>query len=83
MILKLEIILSVVSYEMKNITFYEKHLKFTKNNTFNNVFCDTIFSRYRFLPTFQTFLDVHESWLIFLGQISSKTLLFLILKVKF
>ena len=38
MILKLEIILSVVSYERKNITFNEKRLKLTKNNTFNNAF---------------------------------------------
>ena len=29
---------SVVSYERKNITFYEKHLKLTKNNTFNKFF---------------------------------------------
>ena len=27
----------------KNIIFYEKNLKLAKNNTFNNVFCNTIF----------------------------------------
>ena len=37
MILRLEMILSVVSYERKNI-IHEKNLKLTKNNTFNNVF---------------------------------------------
>ena len=30
--------LSVVSYERKKIIDYEKNLKLTKNNTFNNVF---------------------------------------------
>ena len=34
MILTLEIILSGLSYERKDITFCEKNLKFTKNNTF-------------------------------------------------
>ena len=34
MILRLEIILSVVSYERKKM-FYEKNLKFMKNITFN------------------------------------------------
>ena len=53
MILKLEIIFTVVTYE-KNIMFYKKHLKLTKNNTFNGVFCNRIFSYYRFLTTFQS-----------------------------
>ena len=47
---KHEIILSVVFYERKNIIFYERNLKFTKNNTFNNIICDTIFLYQRFLP---------------------------------
>ena len=38
MILKVEIILSIISYERKYIIFYEKNLKLTKNSTFNNVF---------------------------------------------
>ena len=37
MILRLEMILSVVSYEKKNIIFYEKNLKPTTNNTFNDL----------------------------------------------
>ena len=36
MILRLEMILSIVSYERKNMFFYEKHSKLTKNNTFND-----------------------------------------------
>ena len=52
MILKLDMILSVVSYEIKNI-FYERNLRLTKNNTFNNAFGKRIFSYYRFLPIFQ------------------------------
>ena len=38
MILRFEMILLVVSYKKKNIIFYEKNPKLTKNNTFNNVF---------------------------------------------
>ena len=36
MILRLEMILSGVFYERKNIIFYEKNLKLRKNNTFNS-----------------------------------------------
>ena len=36
MILRLEMILSVMSYGRKNIIFYEQNLKLTENNTFNN-----------------------------------------------
>ena len=36
MILRLEMIL-VVSYERRNISYYEKHLKVIKYNTFDNV----------------------------------------------
>ena len=36
MLLRLEIILSVMSYERKNIIFHEKNLKVTKNNTIND-----------------------------------------------
>ena len=53
MILRLEMILSIVSYERKNIFFYEKHLKLTINNTFDNSFYDRIYPYYRFLPIFQ------------------------------
>ena len=42
MISRLEIILSIVSYERKKIISYEKEFKFTKNNTFNNVFYNRI-----------------------------------------
>ena len=51
MTLRVEI-LSFVSYERKNIIIYGKNDKFTKHNTFNNVFCNRIFCYYRFLPNF-------------------------------
>ena len=35
MVLRLEIILSVVSYEIMNMIFYGKNKKLTKNDTFN------------------------------------------------
>ena len=38
MILRLEIILLLVSYERKPIIFYEKHLRLMENNTLNNYF---------------------------------------------
>ena len=44
MILRLEMILLVVFYERKNVIFYEKYLKVTKNNTFNNYLLKIIFS---------------------------------------
>ena len=37
MILRLDSLLSVASYKRKNINFYEKTSKLTKNNTFDNV----------------------------------------------
>ena len=40
--LKFEMIFSIMSYERKNIIFYEKNLKATKNNTFINVFYNRI-----------------------------------------
>ena len=52
MILRLEMITSVVSYEKKNI-FHERNLKLTKNTIFNDVFCNRIFPYCRFLPIFQ------------------------------
>ena len=42
-ILRLEMILSVISYERKNVIFYEKNFKLTKSNTFNNVFGNQFF----------------------------------------
>ena len=42
MILKVEIILLAVFYERKNIILYVKNLKLTKNNTFNNAFCNIV-----------------------------------------
>ena len=82
MILRLEMILSLVSLQ-KNIVSYENNPKHTKNNTFNNVFCNRIFPYYRFLPIVKKLLDFHQSWLIFSGIIFSKTLMFSILKLKF
>ena len=49
MILRFEMISSVVSYERKNI-LHTKNLKLTKNNTFNNVFCNRIFPYFCFAP---------------------------------
>ena len=56
MILRLEMILLVVSYERKNIIFYEKNLKCTKNNNFNIVFLNIIFPYYHFLQFFKKFI---------------------------
>ena len=75
MILRFEMLSSVVSYERKNISFYEKNFKLTKNNTFD-VFCNR---------------SLHKLWLIFSGKILFRThtpnlklsILFPILKVKF
>ena len=72
MILRLEVILSVASYE-KNL----------KNLTFKNYFCNRIFPYCRFLPIFEKLFDIYKSWLIFLRKIFFTTLLFPILKVKF
>ena len=44
MSLRIEMILSIVFHERKNIIFYEKNLIFMKNDTFNNVFCNKFFS---------------------------------------
>ena len=52
MILRLEI-LSIMSYRRKKIYFLENYLKLTKNNTFYNVFCNIIFSCYRFLSFYK------------------------------
>ena len=57
--------LSVVTYKRKNIIFYEKNLKHTKNNTVNNDFANRIFPCYCFLPIFYKLLYYHESELIF------------------
>ena len=65
----------------KNI-FHERNLNFTKNNAFNDVFCDRTFPYYRFSKHFLKRLDFHESWLIFSGKIFSTTLLFPIFKIK-
>ena len=81
MILRLEIILLVVSYKWKNIIFHEENFKLTKNNTFNDVFCNRSFPYYRSLLIIQKLLGFHESWIIFLR--SSKILLFSILKMKY
>ena len=75
MTLRLEMILSYVSYGRKNITFYEKNIKLTKNDTLNNVFCNRIFPYYRLLTIF-------FKWcFIFLGKIFSTNLLFHILNL--
>ena len=43
MIMRLEMILTVVSHEKKNIILLLKNVILTKNNTFNNVICNRIF----------------------------------------
>ena len=50
MIFKLKMLLSAMTNERKNIIFYTKNVKFTKNKTFNNFFCNRTFSYYRYLP---------------------------------
>ena len=52
MILRLEMVLSVVSDGRKNIIFYEKNSKLKKSNTFINVSCNRIYP-YHFLLIFQ------------------------------
>ena len=52
MFLRLEIVLSAVSYERKNIIFYENKFNLAENNTCNNVVCNRISPYYRFLPIF-------------------------------
>ena len=64
-ILRFEMILSVMSYERKNIIFYGRNLKFTKKNTFDHFFVIEFFSYYRFIQIFQKSLDFHKLWLIF------------------
>ena len=68
MILKLEMILLVVSYEKINIFFHEKNLKVTKNNTLNNVFCNRIFPYKRFLPIFKNGWVFINEGLFFQGK---------------
>ena len=65
MILRVKMILTVVSYERKNMIFCGKNIKITKYNIFNNVFCNRIFPYYRFLPIFKKWLGFHKSRLIF------------------
>ena len=57
MILKLEIILSDVSYERKKITFSGKKLKLTNSDTFNNVFYNRISPILKELFTITIFQD--------------------------
>ena len=77
MILRFEMILSVVSYERNNIIFHEKSLKLPKNNNFNNVFCNRIFLHY-LLTKFLEFFMKPFFWKIFYT-----TLVFPISKVKY
>ena len=81
MILRLKMILSVFSYERKTFFFMEK-FETSKNNTFNNFFCNRIFLYYRLLQIFQKLLNFYKSWLIFLRKIFSMTLLFTIMIIK-
>ena len=60
----------ITSLMKKNIIFYEKNSKLTKNITFNKVFCNGIFPHHRFLPIFKKWLDFHKKR-IYLGKISS------------
>ena len=75
-ILRLEMILSVINYEIKDI-FYQKNFKLTKNNTFKNVFCKRFFPNYRFLSIFYKLLDFYTLFFqIFSGEIFSTSLPF-------
>ena len=66
-------ILSIVSYERKNIIFYDKNLKLRKNNYFNNVFCNQTFSYCCFLSIFKKCFNFDQSRLIFSGKTFSTT----------
>ena len=53
-------ILSVVSFERKNIIFYKKNFKHTKNNTINNTFVIEFFltiSSYQFFKNYYIFIN--------------------------
>ena len=64
-------ILFVVSYERENIFFYEKNFKLTENNNPNNIFCNQIFSFYRFLLIFKIYWIFMNHGLFFSRRISS------------
>ena len=60
MILRHEIILSVMYYERKIIIFYGKNFKLTKNHTFNNFFGIDFFltsASYQFLKNNWNFMN--------------------------
>ena len=63
-----EMILLAVSYERKNIIFYEKNLKLTKHNTFNNVFYNRIFPYNFLLPIFLKMIELSSIISYFLGE---------------
>ena len=73
--------ISVLSYERRNIIFYDKNLKLWKSNYCNNVFCNWTFSYYRFLPICKKNFNFVKSWPIFSRIPFSTTLLNLILKI--
>ena len=59
MILRHEIILSVVPYERKNVIYHEKNSKLTKINVFNDVVCNRIFfviGSYKFFKNYWIFI---------------------------
>ena len=56
----------------KNIIFHEENFKFTKNNTFNNVFCNRIFSYNRFLLILKKMIG----FLFIIAYVTEKNILY-------
>ena len=65
MILGITMILSIVSYGIKNIIFNEKNVQLAENNYFNNVFCNRTFS---YCPILKKCFNHDKSWLILSGK---------------
>ena len=69
MILKLKMILLVAFYKRNNMIIYEKSLKLSKNYTFNNFFCNRIFSYYYCLPIMKKVIGFSQIMAYFPGKI--------------
>ena len=75
MISRIEMISSVVSYEGDNIILHDKNVKVTKNNTFNNVFCNRFFLTIASCRFFKNDWIFINHGLFFQGEYFSTTLI--------
>ena len=76
MILRLQIILLVMSYERKNIVFYKKNLRLTKKILLIVFFVIEFFLTIASYQFFEKCLDFYKSRFNFLWNTYSTTLLF-------